>query len=76
MVNSDRVTAVVSADSAPMKRLIQSARENNLLIDATFGRKTKAVIVCDSGQIVISGLLPDTLMTRFNDTYRGDISDE
>ncbi len=63
-VNSDRVIAVISIDSAPSKRIIAKAKENNMLIDATQGRKTHSVIVMDSDHIVASYLKPETILNR------------
>ena len=64
-VNSDRVVAVISADSAPARRISQQAKDDNRAIDATQGRKTKAVIIMDSDHIVLSPLLPETIQGRF-----------
>ena len=79
MVSADRLLAVVSPESAPIKRLTQEVRENGLLIDASFGRKTKAVLVMDSGHVILSALQPDTISARLNgrDTpAAGDMEDE
>lgn len=57
MVNAQRVVAMVSPDSAPIKRIVQDAKEKGTLIDATFGRKTKTVLVMDSGHVVLSGII-------------------
>ena len=65
-VNSNRVLSVLSPDSAPVKRLIQEAKEQKLLIDATHGRRTRAVIVTDCDQIILSYLQAETIMSRFN----------
>jgi regulator of extracellular matrix RemA (YlzA/DUF370 family) len=64
IVNSDKIVTIVSPDSAPVKRLVQEAREKGLVVDATQGRKTKAVIVTDCDRIVLSALLPDTIRGR------------
>lgn len=64
LVSADRLVAVVSPESAPIKRMIQEARERGVLIDATYGRKTKAVLVMDSDHIVLSALPPDTVAGR------------
>lgn len=61
MVNSDRVIALVSADAAPTKRIISAAREKNLAVDATCGKKTKSVFIMDSGHVVLSAKTPDRL---------------
>ena len=64
-VNAARVVAVVSPESAPIKRLGQEAKERGMLIDASFGRKTKTVLVMDSGHVVWSSLLPEQITARF-----------
>ena len=65
IVNTDRVIAIVNPDSAPAKRMIQRAKENECIVDATQGRRTKSVIVTDSDHIVLSALQPETLAGRF-----------
>lgn len=60
------VVAVVNPDASPIRRLVQNAREKDLCVDATQGRKTKAVLVMNSGHIILSALGPDTLTRRFN----------
>ncbi len=67
MVSSDRIVTIVSPESAPIKRLIQEARDNGKAIDATYGRKTRAVIVMDSGHIILSSLVTETLASRLNE---------
>ncbi len=67
MVSAEKVLAIVSPDSAPIKRFIQEARESGQLIDATFGRRTKTVIIMDGGSVVLSGILPETVAGRFNE---------
>ncbi len=64
IVNTDKIIAVVTPDSAPVKRLGQRAKENGTAIDATQGRKTKAVLVMENSQIVLSALLPETIANR------------
>lgn len=66
MVSAERLVAIVSPDSAPIKRMVQEARERGNLIDATFGRKTKAVLIMDSGHIVLSGLQPASVAGRLS----------
>lgn len=66
MVSAEKVVAVVSNESAPIKRMVQEARERGGVIDATFGRKTKAVIITDSGTLVLSALMPETVAGRLN----------
>ena len=65
MISAQRLIAVVSPDSAPVKRLVSEARERSMLIDATFGRKTAAVLVMDSDHVVLSGLTMEKLAPRF-----------
>ena len=66
IVNMDKVIGIIRADAAPIKRMIQIAKDNNQAVDATCGRKTKSVLVMDSGQMVLSALLPDTIENRVN----------
>ena len=63
MVSANRVMAIIT-ESAPIKRMVQDARDKGLLIDATYGRKTRAVLVMDSGQIVLSAIQPETVAHR------------
>lgn len=60
-VNADRIVAVVSPEAAPVKRIVQTAKDSGTAIDATCGRKTRAVIICDSGHVVMSALRPESL---------------
>lgn len=64
IINADRLISVVSPEAAPIKRIVQLAKDKNLAIDATCGRKTKAVIILDSGHVVLSALLPENLAKR------------
>ncbi len=64
-VNAQKVVAVVDPDAAPIRRMVQSAKELHQCIDATQGRKTKAVIVMENSMIVLSALVPDTICRRF-----------
>jgi regulator of extracellular matrix RemA (YlzA/DUF370 family) len=65
IVSANRVIAIVSPESAPIKRIITDARDRNQLIDATYGRRTRAVIVTDSGHVVLSAIQPETVANRF-----------
>ena len=65
LVSAERILSIVSPDSAPIKRMIQDVRDRGLLIDASFGRSTRSVIVMDSGNVVLSALPPETLAARF-----------
>lgn len=78
MVSAGRVLAVVSPDSAPIKRLAQEVREQGLLIDASFGRKTRAVLIMDSGHVILSALPTETVSARMNgrEAPEGNLEDE
>lgn len=65
IISSDRIIAIVSPESAPIKRLVQEAKDKGRAIDATCGRKTRAVIVMDSDHIVLSAVQPETVAGRF-----------
>ena len=64
LVSAGRIISIVSPESAPIKRMVQDARERGVLIDASFGRSTKAVIIMDSGNVILSALPPETLAAR------------
>ena len=70
LISAERLISVVSPDSAPIKRMIQDVRERGLLIDASFGRSTRAVLIMDSGHVVLSALPPETLGARLDESYR------
>ncbi|MBB5264476.1 hypothetical protein HNP82_001603 [Catenibacillus scindens] len=65
IVNATRIVAMISPDSAPVKRLVQSAKDTGMAIDATQGRRTRAVLVMDDGHILLSALLPETISSRW-----------
>ncbi len=64
MISSARLIAIVSPESAPVKRIIQDSRDNGVLIDATCGRRTRAVLVMDSGHVILSAVQPETMAAR------------
>ena len=64
VVNVDKIVSIVSPDSAPIKRMVQNAKDEGTAVDATQGRKTQGVIVTDSGYLILSALLPETLAGR------------
>ena len=72
LISAAKIVSIVSPDSAPIKRMIQEVREKGLLIDASFGRSTKAVIVMDSGNVVLSALLPETIAARCEERTEGE----
>ena len=64
IVSANRIISIVSPESAPIKRIVQEARDKGMLIDATYGRRTRAVIVTDSGHIILSSVQPETVANR------------
>lgn len=74
IVSANKIVAIVSPESAPIKRIIQEARERGMLIDATYGRRTRAVIVTDSDHIILSAVQPETVAHRLE--TKEDIIDE
>lgn len=69
IVNTAKIVGIISPDAAPVKRMVQNAKDNGTAIDATCGRKTRGVIVTDSGHLVLSALLPETIAGRVNEIY-------
>ena len=67
MVSAARVLTIVAPDSAPIKRVVQEAKERGMLIDASYGRKTKAVIVMDTDHVILSAIAPETISARWMD---------
>ncbi|MBD2459614.1 DUF370 domain-containing protein [Oscillatoria sp. FACHB-1407] len=65
IVSANRVIAIVSPESAPIKRIISDARDRAQLVDATYGRRTRAVIITDSGHVILSAIQPETVANRF-----------
>ncbi|MBO5253546.1 MAG: DUF370 domain-containing protein [Clostridia bacterium] len=73
MISAERMVAIVSPESAPIKRIVQDSKERGVLIDATCGRKTRTVIIMESDHVVLSALQPETVANRFNN--QGDQDD-
>jgi len=67
MVSAGRIIAMVSPESAPVRRVVAEARDRGMLIDATHGRRTRAVIVADSGHLVLSAVNPETVVSRLDE---------
>jgi regulator of extracellular matrix RemA (YlzA/DUF370 family) len=72
MLSADRVVALVNPDSAPIKRIVSDSRDNGTLIDATYGRRTRSVIITDSGHVVLSSVHSDTITGRLAAKGDGD----
>lgn len=64
-INSDKIVAIINPNSAPSRRLIQSAKDQGSVIDGSQGRKTKSIIITDSGHVILSALLPETISSRY-----------
>ncbi len=69
LVNADRLVAAVSPESAPIKRMVQDARDRGAVVDATYGRRTQAVLIMDSDHIVLSAFAPETILGRSEEPY-------
>lgn len=74
IVSANRIISIVSPESAPIKRIIQDARDKGILIDATYGRRTRAVIITDSDHVILSAVQPETVAHRLS--TKDDISEE
>ncbi|MBE9222080.1 DUF370 domain-containing protein [Cyanobacterium stanieri LEGE 03274] len=72
IVSGSRIIAIVSPESAPIKRIINEAKDKGQLIDATYGRRTRAVIVTDSNHIILSSIQPETVAQRFSSPKDGE----
>lgn len=72
MVSSQRLLAIVSPDSAPIKRIVQEAKDRGMLIDATYGRKTKAVLIMDTDHVVLSAIQPESISARTSGKTQND----
>jgi len=76
IVSANRIVAIVSPESAPIKRIIQEARDQGMLIDATYGRRTRAVVIMDSDHIILSAVQPETVAHRLSAKENTQTADE
>ncbi len=76
VIHAQRIIAIVSPDSAPIKRMVQEGREKGMVIDASFGRKTRAVIITDSDHIILSYLTAETVASRAAGEEKSDTAEE
>ena len=76
MVSANRLVAIVSPESAPIKRIIADARERGSLIDATYGRRTRAVIITDSDHVILSAVQPETVANRLDDDDEEELEED
>ena len=72
MIAADRLIAIVGPESAPIKRIVQDAKDRGTLIDATYGRRTRAVLVMDSDHVILSAVQPETVANRMTDDQEVD----
>ena len=72
MLSQERVLSILAPDSAPIKRVMQEAKDRGMLIDASYGRKTKSVILMDTDHVILSALTPETLTARWSDSETAD----
>ncbi|MCI8309249.1 MAG: DUF370 domain-containing protein [Clostridia bacterium] len=75
MVSKERIISIISPESAPIKRMIQDSKDSKMAIDATYGRRTRSVIIMDSGHIILSAVQPETIANRA-ETSQTDSDDE
>ncbi|MBQ9148687.1 MAG: DUF370 domain-containing protein [Oscillospiraceae bacterium] len=76
LIAAARVLAIVAPDSAPIKRVVQEARDRGMLVDASYGRKTKAVILMDTDHVILSAIQPETIYARWMDKQEAEIEEE
>ena len=76
MITDERLLAVLEPDSAPIKRVVQEAKERGMLIDASYGRKTKAVLLMDTDHVILSAVTPETIQARWKDKQNADAEEE
>ncbi len=76
IVSADRIIAIVSPESAPIKRIVQESKDDNMAVDATCGRRTRAVIIMDSGHIVLSAVQPETVASRLGKDFEENLQEE
>ncbi len=76
MISAARVLAIVAPDSAPIKRVVQEARERGMLIDASYGRKTKAVVLMDTDHVILSAISPEAISARWMDKQESQCEEE
>ena len=72
VIAAGRILAIVEPDSAPIKRIVQEAKERGMLVDASYGRKTQSVILMDTDHVILSALTPDALAARWEDKQEGE----
>ncbi len=75
IVSANRIIAIVSPESAPIKRMVQEAKDSKMAVDATYGRRTRAVVIMDSGHIILSAVQPETVAGRLDKEDKEEIEE-
>lgn len=75
IVSANRIIAIVSPESAPIKRIVQEAKDSKMAVDATYGRRTRAVLIMDSGHVILSAVQPETVAGRFEKDGKEDLQE-
>ena len=76
IVSAERIVAIVSPESAPIKRMVQESKDNKTAVDATYGRRTRAVIIMDSGHVILSAVQPETVAARLDKDINKEETEE
>lgn len=76
IVSANRIIAIVSPESAPIKRIVQEAKDSKMAVDATYGRRTRAVLIMDSGHVILSAVQPETVASRFDKDDKEELNEE
>ena len=76
IVSANRIIAIVSPESAPIKRIVQEAKDSKMAVDATYGRRTRAALIMDSGHVIQSAVQPETVAGRFDKDDKEDLNEE
>lgn len=75
IVSANRIIAIVSPESAPIKRIVQEAKDNSMAVDATYGRRTRAVVIMDSGHVILSAIQPETVASRLDKEDKEEVEE-
>ena len=75
IVSANRIIAIVSPESAPIKRMVQEAKDSKMAVDATYGRRTRAVVIMDSGHVILSAVQPETVAVRLDKDDKEEVEE-
>lgn len=73
IANADKIISIISPDASPVKRMVQHAKDKDMAVDATCGRKTRAVLVMESGHLILSAILPETISARASESENSQL---